>query len=123
LGILPGESTVSASPHVLIPLATGMGQARNNINVLASDLILVCAFALGPGTLSEIALAIKARKTILVLTDHPPIMAFLEGFDDGRLQVIDHWEKAPQLMINEIERFLDKKPWFPIRISKAPNNN
>ena len=73
LGILPGESKAEAAPGITIPIPTGMGSARNNINVLASDLVVVIAFNLGPGTLSEYALAKKAGRPILVIgpTNHP----------------------------------------------------
>jgi uncharacterized protein (TIGR00725 family) len=70
VGILPGESTRDASPAIDIPIMTDMGSARNNINVLSSDVVVVCQGE--AGTLSEIALALKAGKPVIVL-----------GFDAG----------------------------------------
>lgn len=65
IGILPGADRGGASPHVHIPIVTGMGSARNNINVLSSDIVVACGS--GPGTASEIALALKAGKPVILL--------------------------------------------------------
>lgn len=65
VGILPDNTTEEASEYVDIPIRTGMGQARNCINVLSSDVIVACPG--GAGTLSEIALAIKSKKPVILL--------------------------------------------------------
>ena len=57
LGILPDETGADLSPHIQIPVLTGMGSGRNVINVLTSHVVVACAG--GAGTLSEIALALK----------------------------------------------------------------
>jgi uncharacterized protein (TIGR00725 family) len=57
LAVLPGSDPDGANPYVDLALATGMGNGRNIINVLSSDAVI--AFHGGPGTLSEIALAVK----------------------------------------------------------------
>src|SRR5216110_2530 len=56
LGILPGMSAKDSPPNPYIDLAifTGLGEARNWVNVCASDAII--AIGGGFGTLSEIAL-------------------------------------------------------------------
>jgi len=53
VGILPMDNTQDANPHVDIPIATGMGYARNVIIARTCD----AAIAIGGryGTLSEIA--------------------------------------------------------------------
>jgi uncharacterized protein (TIGR00725 family) len=65
VGILPNNDHSTMSTSVDIAILTGMGQARNNINALSSDLLIACG--LGPGTASEIALAIKANKKVILL--------------------------------------------------------
>jgi uncharacterized protein (TIGR00725 family) len=57
LAVLPGPDPDGANPYVDLAVATGMGNGRNIINVLTSDAVI--AFQGGPGTLSEIALAVK----------------------------------------------------------------
>jgi hypothetical protein len=65
VGILPGESVAEANPYIDIPILTGMGNARNNINVLSSQAII--AIDGSYGTLSEIALALKCGTPVVGL--------------------------------------------------------
>ncbi len=65
IGILPGNDISGMSRYVDIPIITGMGNARNNINILSSTIVVVIGES--PGTHSEIALALKAEKHVLAL--------------------------------------------------------
>jgi len=65
VGILPDRNLDRASPHLTIPIRTGLGDGRNVLNVLSSDVVV--ALPGGAGTLSEIALALKNRKPLLLL--------------------------------------------------------
>lgn len=65
IGILPDDHTGHASEYVQIPICTGMGSARNTINVLSSDIVIACPG--GAGTISEIALALKHGKRVITL--------------------------------------------------------
>jgi uncharacterized protein (TIGR00725 family) len=63
VGILPDDNPSQAAEHLLIPICTGMGSARNVINVLSSDIIVACQGQ--AGTVSEIALALKHGKYVI----------------------------------------------------------
>ena len=65
IGILPTADTEGASEFVDILIITGIGQARNNINALSSRILFACG--MGAGTASEIALAFKAHKHVILL--------------------------------------------------------
>jgi len=65
VGILPGLERTSANPYITVPVPTGLGDGRNLIVVRSSDLLI--AVAGGYGTLSEIALALKAHKPVIGL--------------------------------------------------------
>jgi len=72
VGILPDDDIARASSHIQIPILTGMGDGRNYINVLTSNVVVACPG--GAGTISEIALALKnARPVILMNFDTGPI--------------------------------------------------
>jgi uncharacterized protein (TIGR00725 family) len=64
VGILPVEDPGPAYPNpwVRIPVFTGSGMARNSFNVLSARLCV--AIGGGTGTLSEIAMALKAGTPI-----------------------------------------------------------
>ena len=65
IGILYSHNPEAANPHIDLIIPTGMRDARNVINVLASKVV----FAIGGsgGTLSEIALAIKNDRHVIGL--------------------------------------------------------
>jgi uncharacterized protein (TIGR00725 family) len=65
LGILPGTDRAAANPHVDVAVPTGLGEARNAIVVRTADAVIAVAGEFG--TLSEIALALKAGKPVVGL--------------------------------------------------------
>src|SRR5512140_1152800 len=65
IGVLPFHAS-SASLDVDIVIATDLGNGRNNVNVLSSDVVIACGVS-GPGTVSEIALALKNHRPVVLL--------------------------------------------------------
>lgn len=63
LGLLPGLDRGAANAHVRVAVPTGLGEARNALVVRAADAVV--AIGGGFGTLSEIALALKAGKPVV----------------------------------------------------------
>jgi hypothetical protein len=57
IGILPGNSRRDANPHVLIPIVTGIGYARNVAVVKSAQAVIAVDGSYG--TLSEIAHALQ----------------------------------------------------------------
>jgi uncharacterized protein (TIGR00725 family) len=85
VGILPSSDLVGASNSVDIPIVTGLGQARNNINVLSCQLIFACG--MGAGTASEVSLALKARRHVVLVEPSDESVAFFSSLDPGRIHV------------------------------------
>jgi uncharacterized protein (TIGR00725 family) len=65
VGVLPGTRRADANPHVDIAIATGLGEMRNGLVVRAADALVAVGGEFG--TLSEIALALKAGKPVVGL--------------------------------------------------------
>jgi uncharacterized protein (TIGR00725 family) len=65
IGILPGEDSLSANPHVQIAIATGMGYARNI--AVAKSAGAVIAVGGSYGTLSEIGYALQGGIPVIGL--------------------------------------------------------
>ena len=65
VGILPGDRTNDANRYVTLPIATGLGAARNYVIVNTADALI--AIDGGHGTLSEVAFALKAGKRVIGL--------------------------------------------------------
>ncbi len=65
VGILPTTETAAANRYVTVPVATGMGIARNAIIVRTADVLIAVDGSYG--TLSEIAMALNLGKTVVQL--------------------------------------------------------
>ena len=65
VGVLPGDDFSGVAPGVDIAIPTGMGDARNVINVLASHVVV--ALPGGAGTVSEVAHALKLGRSVVVI--------------------------------------------------------
>jgi uncharacterized protein (TIGR00725 family) len=63
MGLLPGVDRDDAKPHVSVAVPTGLGEGRNALIVRAADAVV--AIGGGYGTLSEIALALRAGKPVI----------------------------------------------------------
>ena len=77
---------------------TDLGNARNNINVLSSDVVVACG-AKGAGTVSEIALAIKAKKPVILLGASDEGKAFFRQLGGELLHVAE----TPEAVITLIK--------------------
>ncbi|HEU5003616.1 MAG TPA: TIGR00725 family protein [Actinomycetota bacterium] len=65
VGILPGLTRAEANPYVDVALPTGLGDARNALVVSSADVVI--AVGGGPGTLSEIGLALSMGRAVVGL--------------------------------------------------------
>jgi uncharacterized protein (TIGR00725 family) len=100
LGILPDGDSQKASRYINIPIVTGMGSARNCINTLTSDVVVACPGGLG--TLSEIALALKYDKRVILL-NYPENPLFKSYHRSGQLSYAD----SPEEVIEIIKSLFD----------------
>jgi len=65
IGILPGDNPESANPYVLIPVVTGMRNARNVAVVKSARAVIAVGGSYG--TLSEIAFALDSKIPVIGL--------------------------------------------------------
>jgi uncharacterized protein (TIGR00725 family) len=96
IGILPGADADAISEGVDIAILTGMGSARNAINVLSSNVVIACGIG-GAGTLSEIALAIKAGKPVVLLNADEAGRMFLHRIGGDLVRVAESPDGAIRL--------------------------
>lgn len=68
IGILPGDDPAAANPYVDIPIATGLGSARNVLVVKNGEAAIAVDGA--TGTLSEIAHALDMGRPVAGLDTH-----------------------------------------------------
>lgn len=101
IGILPDNNIDAVSEAVDIPIFTDMGNARNNINVLSSDVVIACG--VGAGTVSEIALAIKNNKNVILLNNNLASKAFLKSLSPEIIYIVKSPEEAIATTKNLLE--------------------
>jgi uncharacterized protein (TIGR00725 family) len=65
IGILPSHDWMSANAYVTLPIASGIGEARNAI--IASACFTLIAVGGGHGTLSEMALGLKMGRLVIAM--------------------------------------------------------
>jgi hypothetical protein len=63
VGILPGDAASDANPWVDVAIATGLGEARNALVICSAAVVI--AIDGEYGTLSEIALALRAGTPVI----------------------------------------------------------
>lgn len=96
VGILPGNNTNGMSQAVDIAIVTDMGNARNNINVLSSKVIIACG--MGAGTASEIALALKVNKKVILLNDDEKSKSFFKQLSPENVYIVNNPEEAIKIV-------------------------
>ncbi|WP_448189826.1 TIGR00725 family protein [Azospirillum sp. sgz301742] len=81
IGLLPGEEWNTANPYVTVPIATGIGVARNAL--IARAAVCLIAVGGGNGTLSEIAFGLQFGRPVFALAGAPKVAGTveLEGWD------------------------------------------
>ncbi|MGK7876614.1 MAG: TIGR00725 family protein [Xenococcaceae cyanobacterium] len=103
IGILPTNNTEGISEVVDIAILTDMGNARNNINVLSSDVVIACG--MGAGTASEVALALKNGKKVVLLTEHQESQRFFSSLSPDNVFL----GTSPEAAIELVKAILRKR--------------
>ncbi len=100
IGVLFDDDRDNASEYLDYVLPTGLGSGRNIINVLSSDVVVACEG--NGGTMSEIAMALRFERRVIVL-GFDPGAAFLDRCGRGE------WSLAatPDEAISQIKAFLE----------------
>ncbi len=96
IGILPDGNEQLASENADIRIVTGMGSGRNYLSVLSSHIIVVLGMA--AGTASEVALAIKSNKKIILLNQDEITIRFFKNIGTYRILVAKDVDETLTLM-------------------------
>ena len=85
IGILP-DREAEISPAVDVPIMTDTGEARNNIIVLSADVVIACGVE-GAGTASEVALALKNGKPVILLGANDAAAEFFANINAQKVRL------------------------------------
>ena len=107
VGILPSGPDGPVGAAVDIAVFTDVGEARNVINVLSSDVVVACGVE-GAGTASEVALALKLVRPTVLLAPSPEAAAFFRSIET---QAPLHEVETPEAAVELIEHRLGIARW------------
>lgn len=102
VGVLPSTHD-RVSKYVDLAIITEMGNARNNICVLSSQVIVACGLG-GAGTVSEVALALKAGKEVILLGATPAEEKFFKKLGGSLVSSVQTAEDAINVILKRFER-------------------
>ena len=98
LGVLPYKSKDDASNYADIAVVTGLNSARNYINALTSDVLVACGVC--GGTLSEIALALKEGKKVILFTENQKAKDFLIDLYPSQVVLPQNPQEALKIIVD-----------------------
>ncbi len=113
IGIIPDDNSHNASEEADIRILTGMGSGRNVINVLSSHILVVIGMA--AGTASEVALAIKASKKVILLDQDEITIRFFKNIGTYKVLVANTIDETMQI----IKDYLKVTPPTPLKGSAS----
>lgn len=102
IGILP-DRDAKVSPAVDVAIVTDTGNARNNIIVLSADVVIACGVD-GAGTASEVALALKNCKQVVLLGVNEAAREFFTGIGRDWIHIAETPEEAIETARIIVER-------------------
>jgi uncharacterized protein (TIGR00725 family) len=109
LGILPDGPGGPVAGSVDVAIFTGVGEARNVINVLTSDVVVACGVE-GPGTASEVSLALRLGRPLVLLAPAPKAEAFFRAVQGATsMDVVE----TPEMAIEVIRQHLGRREGVP----------
>ncbi len=96
IGILPGNDSDDVSDAVDLAIATGLGNARNSINALTARVAVACG--MGLGTASEVALALKNGRKVILLNSTQAAETFFLSLAPELISIAKDPESAIDLI-------------------------
>ena len=117
IGIMPGvegKESDRPNPYIDCSVFTGLSDGRNYINAYASDAII--ALQGGPGTLSEIALAMKLKRPVVVLR----AWDFLNGHGLPTIHHVEDAQHAVRVALKSISILDNGLTDSPLRFPEMP---
>lgn len=96
IGVLPTETSHNSSGEADIRIVTGMGSGRNIINVLSSHILVVIGMA--AGTASEVALAIKENKKVILLHQDEITIRFFKNLGSYKVMLANTVEETIEII-------------------------
>jgi uncharacterized protein (TIGR00725 family) len=96
VGILPDANT-EVAPDADVAIVTDLHNARNNVIVLSGSVVVACGID-GPGTASEVSLALKNKRHVILLNASSAAIHFFETIAASQRSFLHTAESADEAM-------------------------
>ena len=96
IGVMPTADPTIISDAIDIPIITNISSARNNINVLSSDVIIACGTSLG--TITEIAFALIEKKKVILINQFDECVELFKKLGKENINVVNTPKEAIKLV-------------------------
>ena len=113
VGVIAQSDDRKMSKYVDVPIFTGMLTGRNFINSLSSDVMIACG-SMANGMLSEIAMALRADKHVVLVGCEDDSVALLSRLGGDRVHVTSTAEAAIERAAELLE---SDRPIAPDQVS------
>ena len=101
IGVLPTADEAPSS-FVDVAIRTDLGHGRNNVNVLSSDVVFACGIE-GPGTASEVALAIKNGRPVVLVAPAEAASRFFLSLPGANIRVVPSADEAAAIAVTLLD--------------------
>lgn len=98
IGIMPTDDRTEFSEYADIPIITTMKAGRNYIEILTSDIIVACGIS--AGTSSEISLAIKPKKKIILVGLSEEVNNFYRNLAHSQVFIAKDYKETITILEN-----------------------
>lgn len=99
VGILPTDDKETFSEFIDVPIITNMRSGRNYINILSSDVVVACG--IGAGTSSEISLAVKEGKKVILVGLYNEANEFYSKLAPEQIVCVKDFKEAISILEKE----------------------
>ena len=100
IGILPTENAKGSSKYAAIKIVTGLGGARNQVNIMSSHALVICGMS--AGTATEVSMALKADKKVILLNQDEVTINFFKKIGSYKVMEANSVEET----IHKIKEYL-----------------
>lgn len=102
LGIIPSTDAHEAAPECDAVVPSGLGEARNVLVALSSDVVIACG--MNAGTASEISFALAAHRGVVLIAPEPHVSEFFQRIGGSLVSIAAHPAEAISLARAQMER-------------------
>jgi uncharacterized protein (TIGR00725 family) len=102
VGIIPSADAREAAPECDVVVPSGLGEARNVLVALSSDVVIACG--MNAGTASEVAFALAAHRGVVLIAPDPHVTEFFQRIGGALVSIAADPAEAISFALTQMQR-------------------